>query len=615
MSVAQALKTTQWPSLRALVTRTPWFEDVVVVAGAFLASLHAEWRIISGPLVFNQDAEIHEFWMRRFQDPALFQDPLTNAFVDSGYQPEGFRLFYWLASHLIDPVAFGEILPLVLQPLSVWLVFRIVRAHTQWRPAAWIAAALFLVPWDVLRFSGGHPRAFAQPILLLAVFFVLRRQNLLAAAIPPVGFLFYPPAALAALVIVLLATAARGRTLFFDKQRLAWGGMSLAAVAVAALLPRLLAGDSEELISAAQARQYPEFGPAGRMHYFANSTLAYLKHNYSGFNLLDAGSILAVAALAVFLGRPRNAALLRWQVWCMPIAALGLFGAAQAVLFRLYLPHRYTYALLPFFCIAIGVAVRPTFETLARRSRLSLVPALGFPVVLALLALTVFPLGPQLSLSAFGVWLKQAAPYLASGLAVGLLVAAVVWVRAASENRVHQAAVAAAVVASAVLVAEVAFAGGGRSQVAACSEVGLYRYLGTLPKSAIIAGDPGDLDCIPIAARRPVVISRKLYQPWNIDYFKVIRPRMFLAVEASYGPSVEAIVQLKARYGADYFVVRNRLRKRAWPRMAPFSQQANQFLRSGVVPAALRLPAMCETWRGRRLTVYSLACVASEEAR
>ena len=55
----------------------------------------------------------------------------------------------------------------------------------------------------------------------------------------------------------------------------------------------------------------------------------------------------------------------------MPIAALGLFGAAQAVLFRLYLPHRYTYALLPFFCIAIGVAVRPTFETLARRTALS----------------------------------------------------------------------------------------------------------------------------------------------------------------------------------------------------------------------------------------------------
>jgi len=289
-------------------------------------------------------------------------------------------------------------LPLGLQPLSVWLIFRIVRAHTQWRPAAWMAAALFLVPWEVLRFSGGHPRAFAQPILLLAVFFLLRKQNLAAAVVPPVGILLYPPAGLDALVIVLLAMAVRGGSLVFDKRRLAWGGLSLAAVAVAALLPRLLTGNSEELISAAQARQYPEFGPAGRMHYFANSTLAYLKHNYSGFNLRDSGSILAVAALFVLLVRLRNATLLRWEVWCLPIAGLGLYAAAQAVLFRLYLPHRYTYALLPFFCIAIAVAARPTFEALARRSRILLIPALGVPLVLCLLALTLFPLGPQLSM-------------------------------------------------------------------------------------------------------------------------------------------------------------------------------------------------------------------------
>jgi hypothetical protein len=351
------------------------------------------------------------------------------------------------------------------------------------------------------------------------------------------------------------------------------------------------------------------------MHYFANSTLAYLKHNYSGFNLRDSGSILAVAALFVLLVRLRNATLLRWEVWCLPIAGLGLYAAAQAVLFRLYLPHRYTYALLPFFCIAIAVSARPTFEALARRSRILLIPALGVPVVLGLLALTLFPLGPQLSLVAFGTWLKAAAPYIALGLAVGLLIAAVVWVRAGAENGIGRAAAAAAVVAGAVLVAQVAFAGGGRSRAAVCSDVGLYRYVVTLPKSSIFSGDPGDLDCIPIAARRPVVISRKLYQPWNVDFFKVIRPRMFLMVEASYGPSVAPIVQLRARYGADYFLVRNRPRKYPWPGMAPFTQQADKFLRSGVAPAARRLPAKCETWRGPRFTVYSLACVAAEQAR
>jgi hypothetical protein len=619
MSVAQALKTTPWPSLRALVARTPWLEDAVVVAGAFLASLHAEWRIISGPLVFNQDAEIHEFWMRRFQDPALFRDPLTKALVESGYQPEGFRALFWLASHLVDPVSFGELTPLALQPLSVWLIFRIVRAHSQWRPAAWIAAALFLVPWEVLRFSGGHPRAFAQPIVLLTVFFLLRRPNLAAAAMPPVGFLFYPPAGLAALVIVSLASLERGRAFLLNTRRLRAAALSVAAVASVVLVPRLLTGRSEHLISAAQAHKYPEFGPHGQMHFFASSTLAYLKHNYSGFYLQDAGSILAIAALVLLVARPRNALHLRWEVWCMAIASLGLFAVAHGLLFRLYLPHRYTYPLLPFFCIVIALSVRPTLAALAARSRLALVLAPALSVAAALLALTAFPLGPQLSLLRFGAWLGNAAPYLAIGFAIGLFLATVVWVRTSEQgaSRAAAAVAAAAIVASSVLVAEVAFAGGGDSGGSACRDTRLYDYLQGLPKDAIIAGDPLDMNCIPIAARRPVVISQKLYQPWNTEYLVVIRERMFRTVRAYYGSSIAALVGLRTRYGADYLVVRTRVRTHVWRgrRMAPFSWELARLLRSVDISAAHRLPETCETWRNPKYAVYSLACVAAERSQ
>ena len=44
-----------------------------------------------------------------------------------------------------------------------WLVFAIVREHADWRPAAWIAAALFLALVDIHRFYGGFPRAFVHP--------------------------------------------------------------------------------------------------------------------------------------------------------------------------------------------------------------------------------------------------------------------------------------------------------------------------------------------------------------------------------------------------------------------------------------------------------------------
>jgi hypothetical protein len=613
--VARSLETRRRPSLLPRATPRQWLEDVAVLLAAALATLQAEWRILADPQVFQTDAQIHEFWMRRFQDPALFDDPLTNALLETGYSPPLFRFLYWLASHVVDPVAFGEVLPLVLQPLAVWLVFRIVRAHVAWRPAAWLSAVLFLVPWDIHRFSGGHSRAFAQPIVLLAVLLLLRRRNLAAALVPPVGLLLYPPAGLVALAIVLLAALDRGEPLLVDRRRAAWAAASAVGFAAVALTTRLLTG-AQPLLTADEARGYPEFGPNGQMHFFLPSTLDYLKQNFSGFFLQEPGSILAVTALFLLLVRPRNATLLRWEVWCIPIASLTLFAAAHALLFRLYLPHRYTYALLPFFCIAIGIVLRPTLEAWGGRTRALLFAAPAVPIALALLALTAFPLGPQLSASGFASWLADAGWYLAAGLAVGLLLAGIFAVRGRGGRGVRAGAAAAALVSGTLLAAEVTFAGGGESPGAAsCRHDGLYRHLRTLPKDAIVAGDAFDLNCIPIAARRPVVISVKLYQPWERGYFQMIRERMFSSVEASYGPSVAAILDLRARYGADYFLVRTTRRQREWRGMAPFSGEVRRLRRSGDVPAARRLPQTCATWRSEAFAVYSLACVASEQRR
>jgi hypothetical protein len=613
--VPRGLRATERRSRLLGVRPLSWLEDATVVALAALATLHAEWRILANSLVFQTDAQIHEYWMRRFQDPALFDDPLTNALLDTGYSPAGFRLLYWLASHVVDPVLFGELLPLVLQPLAVWLVFRIVRDHVAWRPAAWIAAALFLVPWEIHRFSGGHPRAFAQPIVLLAVFLLLRRRNLAAALVPAVGLLLYPPAALVALAIVVLAALERKQRFFVDRTRAAWAGAGVAGFAVVALTTRLVSG-YHPLVSEEEARRYPEFGPDGQMHFFLDSTLDFLTQNYSGFFLGAPGSLLAVAALFLLVVRPRNATLLRWEVWCMPVAALALFAAAHALLFRLYLPHRYTYSLLPFFCIVIGVALRPTLEAWAARARLWLLAAAALPLALALLALTVFPLGPQLSWSRFGSWLEDARWHLVAGLLVGLLLAALLAGRAEHRRRLGAGAAAAALVAGTLLAAEVTFAGGGESPgAAACRDDGLYRYLRTLPEDTIVAGEPSRLNCVPIAARRPVLISTKLYQPWEREFLAIIRDRMFSTVDALYGSSVAAVVDLRDRYGADYLLVRSSPSVRAWRGLAPFTGEVRRLLRADHVPAAQRLPARCEVWGSGSFTLYGLACVASEARR
>src|SRR4029077_7310359 len=145
-----------------------------------------------------------------------------------------------VASWVVDPIRFGAWGALVLAPLSTWLVFRIVREHTAWIPAAWLGAALFILSWQNQRFSGTHPRAFAQPIVLLTVFLLLRGRTRWAAAVPAAGALFYPPAALVALGVVFLsALGARGRRLTVDRRALVAGAASAAVMLVAYELPRI----------------------------------------------------------------------------------------------------------------------------------------------------------------------------------------------------------------------------------------------------------------------------------------------------------------------------------------------------------------------------------------
>jgi len=575
-------------------------------------TLFAEWRIVSQPLVFQTDSRIHEFWMRRFEDPALFHDPLTQALLRTGYIPPGTQALYWLASRAVDPVSFGEWLPVVLAPLCAWLVFRIVRLHTSWRPAPWIAAALFLLPWDLERFSGGHSRAFGQPVVLLALYLILRRRAFPAAIVPPLGMLFYPPAALVALAVLALSTLTRAKRFLVDP---VWGAavlVSAVGVAIAAYVPRLVSGHSMQLITRAQAHRYPEFGPHGQMHFFTPSLLEYLRNGYSGFGFKESGSILAIAALSLVAIRPRNVRLIRWEVWAMAIASLVLYGVAQAVLFRLYLPQRYAYPLIPFFAIVIAVALRPTFEAVAARGRVLL--ALAGPLLApaaVVVALTVFPLGPRLSLGALGTWLGDSVPHLLVTLALAALLVAIGWAAAPHAGLDGGTATLAALLAGAALVGFVAFAGGDRSPAIRCGHPELYGYLETLPKNAVIAGDPVQLDCIPIAARRAVVISRKLYQPWEVDYFHLVRRRMFRMVEAYYGGSLAALVDLRRLYGANYLLVRRPLAKHARLGLAPFTGLMAGLLRQVPDPAVLRLPSACRTWHSGHLEVYDLGCAAA----
>ena len=556
-------------------------ESVAALLASTAFSLLAAWHLLR-PNVLSDDALVHQYWLWRYRDPLLFTDPLTAQLRESARYPDGYELLFRVASQVFDPISFGEWVGIGAMAISGWLVFLIVREHTSWRPAAWIGLALFLSLAEIHRFYGGFPRAFVHPVVLLTVLLLLRQRNLAAALVAAGGALLYPPAALLA-VGVMCVSALRWKGI---DVRVA--GFAALAAALAAVIVLVIGGDAPRVLTGDEARAFPEFGPNGTLHFFADSRIDFLRQNRSGFDLRTSGSILVLAGLGLLIARPANIRLLRPPVLALPVVSLAGFAVAHLVLFRLYLPHRYTYPLMAFFAIAIAVALRPTWEQ--ARHRWQTLALLCAPLAVAAFAVYVFPLAPEIKPDPG--WI----PF------VAVAVLAVPFVRRPE----HGALLTAAALVAAILVISDPW---GRGTV--CPVRPGTQFIRTLPKDAVIAGDPADLKCLPATARRAVVFSTQLAPAYEADYFHQGRERMFAMLRAYYGPSASAIADLRTRYGATHLWVRRGTADgRRWrPRSQPYGSFVKRLVRSGE-PAVLHLPERCRGWRRGGAEVYVIRCLS-----
>jgi hypothetical protein len=589
--------------------RARGLESAAALGACTIASVVVNWRLFR-PNVLSADALVHQYWMWRWRDPALFTDPLTADLRRSSRYPEGYEALYRLASRFVDPIVFGEWLGAGLMALSAWLVFCIVREHTAWRPGSWIAAALFLALIDIHRFYGGFPRAFVQPVVLLTVLLALKRRHASAAIVAGGGALFYPPAALLACgVLGVSAVRWSARRPRLDRRRAAYALLGAAIAGVAVLGPQLVSGGAPRVFTADEARAFPEFGPNGTLPIFGFSIVDYLSHNRTGFDLRVSASILVLAALALLLLRPANLRLLRTEVLAMPVVSIVAFGAAQAVLFRLYLPHRYTYPLIACSAIVVGVTLGPTWAALWKgpRPRLRAFALLCAPMALVGLAFYGFPLGPTESLSWTAAAVAGGTVVVAGALALLL-------------GRGPPAV--GAVLAGVTLFGAILMLPGRLERGTTCLTGRVTAFLNALPKDAVIAGDPADLKCLPVTARRAVVISTQLAPAYEVDYFHRGRARMFATLRAYYGPSAEAIADLGERYGVTHLWVRRDAVRRElaaddgvrWRgEKEPYGRYVRDLLSAGE-PAVLRLPVACREFVNGPVEVYDVRCIAREVA-
>ncbi len=575
-------------------------ESLAAFALCLVASIAATWTLLKANS-YSDDAFVHQYWMWHFRDPALFTDPLTTQLRESARYPDGYVGIFWLATQVVNPIVFGEWLGVLLMAFSGWLIFLITRDHTSWKPAAWLAAAIFLSLVDIHRFHGGFPRAFVHPAVLLTVLLAMRRHNLAAAIVAAGSALFYPSAAvLAGGVLVLSALRWENRRPGIDTRRALFGVAALAVAAAIELVPGMLSGVSQHVLTEAEARRYPEFSANGPLHFFQPSIIQYLRQNRSGFDLRTSGSILCLAAIAILL-LPGNLKRLRAEVLAMPVAALGAWGVAQLVLFRLYLPHRFTYPLLAFFAIAVAVNLRPTWEMLRGR-RILAFALLGGLIAVVALALYVWPLGPTSPLTTD------------DAIIGGVAVVAAALVAFLVKKPALGAVIMGLALVAAILGSQERFARGGT-----CATGPTVKFLAKTPKDTIIAGDPIDLKCLVATAKRPVVTSIQLAPSYEKEAFLDGRERLFTMLEAYFGPDPEAIREIHDRYGAKLLWVRRGeiAREQASPngirwrnRQVPYGRKVRELLASGE-PASLNLPSQCLRFKEGESEVYDLDCVVA----
>jgi hypothetical protein len=460
---------------------------------------------------FNDDVRvlIHPqfFW----EDATLFpRDPSVDYFLAS--LPEAYRVLYRALGPLVGVAALSKALPLVLLALSLWCIGRIAD-RLSGLPAALGAVSLTLGSGYVLgRMVGGLPRGFALPLLAAGALCLVEGRAFGLALVAVLAAGFYPAAGLtlgAALAMFLLLPARdRGSAAGWSlKRRLAV--LALTTVAAGSLVMPTAwrlhpwgAAIGPQLVAA-----FPEAGPGGR------------------FEAMDRAPFPALPKAA--LG-PLQAAIV--TEGDAPVRALSLRSSGRW--------------LAPLF-VFLGLG---GWAVLARR-RSDVRRLLLFPVALALchtLALVAEPL----------LFLPER--YVAYGIPLVALLAAPTALGALRESPNAWWRAAPLVYNLLLLVA----LGGtgvfwtGYTVAVPKQDRALYERLATLPKNAVIAAFPNEInDTIPYLSRRSVFLAREAHMPFHAGYTAMMRGRARALFSAYFTPSVDELTKFRNEWGVTHLLV------------------------------------------------------------
>jgi len=372
----------------------------VSVAIALAHSIPVLHEAFSDAYIVQDDARQHVFWMQRFVDPSLFPNDLLADYFQS-VAPLGYTAFYWVFIRLgIDPLLLSKLIPPLLGFATTVLAYRLCLQLLPIPMTGAIAALLTnQVIWSHDDLASASPRAFMLPLFLGFLYGLVQRRIWVCGGLMALMGLFYPQFVFvcAGLLVVRLGEWRHGRLSVVGDRQTWLLSLSGLLIAVLVLLPFALSTSAYgPVITAAEARQLPDFFAGGRSVFFGDDFYKFwISGMRSGlFPTLKPPLLALGLVLPLLLRFPQRFPLAKRVqhlslLGQLPLVAIALFFAAHLLLFRLHLPSRYSsyplrFTLLFAAALSLSLLIDATLRHWSQRPR-SLVSGGGVLLLCGLL--------------------------------------------------------------------------------------------------------------------------------------------------------------------------------------------------------------------------------------
>jgi hypothetical protein len=467
-------------------------------------------QAFSGNYVVADDARQHIFWMRRFSDPQLFPHDLIADYFQS-VAPWGYANFYrLLATAGLDPLLVSKLVPPILGLIATGYGFFLCLELLPMPFAGFLSAWMInQTLWGHDDLASGTARAFMPAIFLAFLYYLTRRSLLPCLVTILLEGLFYPQYVFVFAIILLLQliTWQEGKLRLSGDRRDYWLCFAGLGVTFLVLLPFALATSTYgPTITAAEAKQIPEFYIEGRGRFFVSDPWLYwLSGSRSGVFPTFKPPLMGLGLLLPLVLRSPIRFPLVQQVSDririlvdIAVAAFVMFFAAHACLFKLHLPSRYTgytlrFVLILATAILLTLLLHSGLNRLQQPSRSrAQILIVGSGSLLVAMALLLYPY----------------------------------------------------YISDAILFS---YKNGDEPE--------LYQFFAQKPKDIVVASLSSEVNNLPIFARRSILVGREYAIPYHVGYANQFRQRSIDLIHAQYTLDKAELAQFIRKYDIDFWLL------------------------------------------------------------